>query len=143
MILNPPEQTAEHGFPAEEIHFPPAKKTLSCRTMLYPAQKCVKNALSGREMRFSRAHCRKPQEIAEGFRARESRHQRTGEKCQFCGLSADFVQFSLILGPVSVGEPNFSFRAFLNQWFAKPMVCMRVAFHANDENDEDNSDSYK
>ena len=40
-------------------------------------------------------------------------------------------------------------RVFLNLWFAKPMVCMRVAFHENDgnhendENDEDNSDSYK
>ena len=40
-------------------------------------------------------------------------------------------------------------RAFLNLWLAKPMVCMRVAFHENDrndeqhENDEDNSDSYK
>ena len=41
------------------------------------------------------------------------------------------------------------FRAFLNLWFAKPMVCARVALHENDgnhendENDEDNSDSYK
>ena len=40
-------------------------------------------------------------------------------------------------------------RAFLNLWFAKPMVCLRVAFHENDgnhendKNDEDNSDSYK
>ena len=40
-------------------------------------------------------------------------------------------------------------RALLNLWFAKPMVCMRVAFHENDgdrendENDEDNSDSYR
>ena len=38
---------------------------------------------------------------------------------------------------------------FLNLWFAKPMVCVRVAFHENDgnhendENDKDNSDSYK
>ena len=38
---------------------------------------------------------------------------------------------------------------FLNLWFAKPMVWVRVAFHENDgnhendENDEDNSDSYK
>ena len=38
-------------------------------------------------------------------------------------------------------------RAFLNLWFGKPMVCMRVAFHENNtnhennENDEDNSDS--
>ena len=38
------------------------------------------------------------------------------------------------------GRPDF--RAFLSLWFAKPMVCMRVAFHENDgnrENDEDNS----
>ena len=41
------------------------------------------------------------------------------------------------------------FRVFLNLWFAKPMVWVRVAFHENDgnhendENDEDNSDSYK
>ena len=41
------------------------------------------------------------------------------------------------------------FLVILNLWFAKPMVCMRVAFHENDrnqendENDEDNSDSYK
>ena len=40
-------------------------------------------------------------------------------------------------------------RVFLNLWFGKPMVCVRVAFHENDgnhendENDEDNSDSYK
>ena len=37
----------------------------------------------------------------------------------------------------------------LNLWFAKPMVWVRVAFHENDgnhendENDGDNSDSYK
>ena len=34
----------------------------------------------------------------------------------------------------------------LRVWFAKPLVCMRVAFHENDrdrENDEDNSDSYQ
>ena len=42
-----------------------------------------------------------------------------------------------------------TFRMFLNLWSAKPMVCMRVAFHENDKNyedeknDEDNSDSYK
>ena len=38
------------------------------------------------------------------------------------------------------------FRAFLDVWFAKAMVCMWVAFHKNDgnhENDEDNSESYK
>ena len=31
---------------------------------------------------------------------------------------------------------NFSrkFRAFLNLWFAKPMVCMRVTLHENDGN---------
>ena len=40
-------------------------------------------------------------------------------------------------------------RVFLNLWFAKPMVWVRVAFHENngnhenDENGEDNSDSYK
>ena len=40
-------------------------------------------------------------------------------------------------------------RVFLNLWFAKPMVWVRVAFHENDgndendENDEDNSDCYK
>ena len=40
-------------------------------------------------------------------------------------------------------------RVFLNLWFTKPMVWVRVAFHENDgnhendENDEDNSDSYK
>ena len=27
--------------------------------------------------------------------------------------------------------------------FSEPMVCMRVAFHENDENDKDNSVSYK
>ena len=38
---------------------------------------------------------------------------------------------------------------FLNLWFAKPRVCMRVAFHKNDghnnndENDKDISDSHK
>ena len=39
-----------------------------------------------------------------------------------------------------------TFRVFLNLWFRKPMVWVRVAFHENDgnhENDEDNSDSYK
>ena len=40
-------------------------------------------------------------------------------------------------------------RVFLNLWFAKPMVWVRVALHENDgnhendENDEDDSDSYK
>ena len=49
---------------------------------------------------------------------------------------------------VVLGVRQF-FRVFLNLWFAKPMVSMRVAFHENDgnrendENDEDNSDSYK
>ena len=36
------------------------------------------------------------------------------------------------------------FRVFLNLWFAKPMVCMRVAFHENDgnhENDENDEDT--
>ena len=36
--------------------------------------------------------------------------------------------------------------AFLNLQFARPMVCMRDAFHENDdyhESDEDNSDRYK
>ena len=36
--------------------------------------------------------------------------------------------------------------AFPNLWFAKPVVCMRVAFHGNDgnlENNEDDSDSPK
>ena len=43
----------------------------------------------------------------------------------------------------------FDSRVFLNLWFAKPMVCVRVAFHENDgnhenhENDEDHSDSYE
>ena len=35
---------------------------------------------------------------------------------------------------------------FLNLWFAKPVVCVQVAFHENDgnhENDRDNADSYK
>ena len=46
-------------------------------------------------------------------------------------------------------SPRNAIRAFLNLWFGKPMVCVRVAFHANDgnhendENDEDDSDSYK
>ena len=37
-------------------------------------------------------------------------------------------------------------RVFLNLWFPKLMVCLRVTFHENDgnhENDEDKSDSYK
>ena len=44
---------------------------------------------------------------------------------------------------------NYDFRVFLNLWFGKPMVWVRVAFyendgnHENDENDEDNSDSYR
>ena len=50
------------------------------------------------------------------------------------------------------GECRFYFygRAdFSDLWFAKPMVCVRVAFHendgnhGNDEDDEDDSDSYK
>ena len=48
-----------------------------------------------------------------------------------------------------IRENGASYRVFLNLWFAKPMVWVRVAFHENDgnhendENDEDNSDSYK
>ena len=45
--------------------------------------------------------------------------------------------------------PSLTIGYFLNLRFAKPMVCVRVAFHENDanhengENDEDNPDSYK
>ena len=51
---------------------------------------------------------------------------------------------------ISAINASLNFRALLNLWFAKPMVCMRVALHENDgnhdkndENDEENSDSYK
>ena len=56
---------------------------------------------------------------------------------------------SYILNTESNFECNLNFRVFLNLWFAKPTVCVRVAFHESDrnhehdENDEDNSDSYK
>ena len=49
----------------------------------------------------------------------------------------------------TITSPSCFSRAFLNLWFAKPMVCMWAAFHENegnhenDENDEDNSDSCK
>ena len=52
------------------------------------------------------------------------------------------------VGPTWTTQLRY-FRAFLNLWFAKPMVCMRVTFHENDgnqendKNDDDNSDSYK
>ena len=51
--------------------------------------------------------------------------------------------------PIAHVVPCAEIRVFLNLWFGKPMVCVRVAFHENygnhenDENDEDNSDSYK
>ena len=57
------------------------------------------------------------------------------------------------LEALKIGKPCPETRVFLNLWFAKPMVWVRVAFlkgfhekdgnHENDENDEDNSDSYK
>ena len=72
------------------------------------------------------------------------------------GFSGPIGAFSGLVGtdsfaPSSRGEAaeNLQNRVFLNLWFAKPMVCARVAFHENDgnhekdENDEDNSDSYK
>ena len=49
-------------------------------------------------------------------------------------------------GPIAIRE---LFSGFLNLWFGKPMVCVRVACHENDgkhendENDKGNSDSYK
>ena len=49
--------------------------------------------------------------------------------------------------PAKILYVYWFFRVFLNLWFAKPMVCVRVAFHENDgnhendENDEDNADS--
>ena len=33
-------------------------------------------------------------------------------------------------------EGEISIRVFLNLWFSKPMVCVRVAFHENDGNHE-------
>ena len=56
------------------------------------------------------------------------------------------LSFQTTCGPAI---PKLDLRVFLNLWFAKPMVWVRVAFHENDgnhendENDEDNSDSYK
>ena len=57
----------------------------------------------------------------------------------------DILDFYFSLGPgCFLRSEN---RVFLNLWFAKPMVCVRVAFHENDgnhendENDEDNADS--
>ena len=66
--------------------------------------------------------------------------------CQFSSQSyANFGQ-----GNAGILHLNLdNSRVFLNLWFSKPMVCVRVAFHENDgnhendENDEDNSDSYK
>ena len=58
--------------------------------------------------------------------------------------------FTFLISPwVSLLALEATSRVFLNLWFGKPMVCVRVAFHENDgnhendENDEDNSDSYK
>ena len=56
------------------------------------------------------------------------------------------VTFESILCRFGVSLPESLFRVFLNLWFAKPMVCMRVICHENDgnhENDENDSDSYK
>ena len=64
----PPEQTAEKGFSCRNFEF-------SFRNMIIPAERCLflQKTLS-KKLPFSRAHCRKPQEIAEqGFRAQVSR----------------------------------------------------------------------
>ena len=56
---------------------------------------------------------------------------------------------AFISGNLDAASKVLFLRVFLNLWFGKPMVCVRVAFHENDgnhkndENDEDNSDSYK
>ena len=71
--------------------------------------------------------------------AANSRRRAQGEQC--C-VPLDQTPTSLKVAFLFLS----SFRAFLNPWFAKPMVCMWVAFHENDENhenDEDNSDSYE
>ena len=59
--------------------------------------------------------------------------------CQMRSLSGPWLSVAL--------AKMLANRVFLNLWFGKPMVCVRVAFHENDgnhendENDEDNADS--
>ena len=61
--------------------------------------------------------------------------------------SEDFLDLWVVV--VDISDFPAETQVFLNPWFAKPMVWVRVAFHENDgnhendENDEDNADSYK
>ena len=85
-----------------------------------------------------------------GENSEETSGQNSGQKfetfgelwfCNFCNLHFWWI--------TSRGQKLTSTYIGYNLWFAKPMVCVRVAFHENDanyendENDEDNSDSYK
>ena len=74
------------------------------------------------------------------------------DSTHFCFSLQNFWQFQAgDSGNCAVRDSRFyaANRVFLNLWFGKPMVCVRVAFHENDgnhenyENDEDNSDRYK
>ena len=55
------------------------------------------------------------------------------------------VVFGPSLNLVTINSCNCNrqtiFRAFIDLWFAKPMVCMRVAFHENDGNRDNNKDN--
>ena len=64
----------------------------------------------------------------------------------FGRAKTDPVRFEWGFGKGLLNDKFALFRVFLNPWFAKPMLWVRVAFHenhGNHENDEDNSDSYK
>ena len=66
-----------------------------------------------------------------------------------CAHTETHTKRQLCLGCHPRRCAGFKIRVFLNLWFGKPMVCVRVAFHENDgnhendENDKDNSDHYK
>ena len=78
---------------------------------------------------------------------RRSRSQPRRRK--IIALSESFFAFLFLWLSFTCPYFTFFFRVFLNLGFAKPMVCVRDAFHENDgnhendENGEDNSDSYK
>ena len=63
-------------------------------------------------------------------------------------LRSSSVKFSLFFAGKSFGEFSRILLFLLGikiskPMAAKPMDCMRVAFHENDGNDENNSDNYK
>ena len=64
---------------------------------------------------------------------KEHRKNETSNEIESWCFQAFFVPLKGFTSVASQGEEYENTRAFLNLWFAKPMVCKRIASHENDE----------